>query len=125
MAILHWSIKLSNRYIISKSAPCLVESKNSVIRRRLARFHRRTSFYSKSIDMISASLLLLFNEGLLFSINMLGSPIFVCLVLFSFLCAVSLQLISANPAIVLYILVYMLLLFVRRLQYIFLRRHLF
>ncbi len=61
-------IKLSNKHVISKSKTCLVESKNSVIRRRLARFHQRTSCYSKAMDMISASLLLLFNEELLYSI---------------------------------------------------------
>ena len=61
-------IKLSNRHVISKSETCLVGNTNSVIRRRLARFHRRTSCYSKAMDMISASLLLLFNEELLYSI---------------------------------------------------------
>ena len=55
-------IKISNKHVISKSETCLAESKNSIIRRRLARFHRKTSCYSKSIDMLSASLLLLFNE---------------------------------------------------------------
>ena len=54
-------IKLSNKQVISKSKTYLVESKNSVIRRRLARFHRRTSCYSKAMNMISVSLLLLFN----------------------------------------------------------------
>ena len=61
-------IKLSNKHVKSKSETCLVESENSVMRRRLARFHRRTSCYSKAMDMISASLLLLFNEELLYSI---------------------------------------------------------
>ena len=61
-------IKLSNKHVISKSDTCLVESKNSIIRRRLARFYRRTSCYSKAFDMVSASLLLLFNEKLLYSI---------------------------------------------------------
>ena len=61
-------IKLSNKRVISKSNTCLVESKNSVKRRRLARFHRRTSCYSQAMDMISASLLLLFNAELLYSI---------------------------------------------------------
>ena len=61
-------IKISNKHVTSKSETCLVESKNSIIRRRLARFHRRTSCYSKALDMVSASLLLLFNEKLLYSI---------------------------------------------------------
>ncbi|MBQ9335243.1 MAG: hypothetical protein IJS10_01720 [Alphaproteobacteria bacterium] len=61
-------IKLSNKHVISKSKTCLVGNTNSVIRRRLARFHRRTSCYSQAMDMIFASLLLLFNEELLYSI---------------------------------------------------------
>ncbi|MBQ2175910.1 MAG: hypothetical protein II453_12880 [Alphaproteobacteria bacterium] len=61
-------IKIFNKYIIRKSETCLVESKKSIIRRRLARFCRRTSCYSKVIDMIVASLILLFNEKLLYSI---------------------------------------------------------
>ena len=36
--------------------------------RRLARLHRKTSCYSKAIDMVSTSLLLLFNEKLLYPI---------------------------------------------------------
>ena len=50
-------IKISNKYTINKSEICLVESKNSIIRRRLARFHRKTSCYSKALEMLSASLL--------------------------------------------------------------------
>ena len=49
-------IRISNKDVISKSETCLVESKNSIIRRRLARFHRKTSCYSKSIDTVSAYL---------------------------------------------------------------------
>ena len=61
-------IKIFNKHVISKLETCLVESKNSIIRRRLARFHRKTSCYSNALDMVSASLLLLFNEKLLYSI---------------------------------------------------------
>ena len=61
-------IKISNKHVISKSETCLVESKSSIIRRRLAGFHGRTSCYSKVLDMVSASLLLLFNAKLLYSI---------------------------------------------------------
>ena len=61
-------IKISNKHVISKSETCLVESNNSIIRKRLARFHRRTSCYSKALDMVSAYLLLLSNEKLLYSI---------------------------------------------------------
>ena len=39
-------IKISNKHVISKSETCLVESKNSIIRMRLARFHRRIGCYS-------------------------------------------------------------------------------
>ncbi|MBQ9335663.1 MAG: hypothetical protein IJS10_03920 [Alphaproteobacteria bacterium] len=35
-------IKSSNKHVINKSEACLIENTNSVIRRRLARFHRRT-----------------------------------------------------------------------------------
>ena len=61
-------IKIFDKYVISKSETCLAESKNSIIRRRLARFHRKTRYYSKALGMVSASLLLLFNEKLLYSI---------------------------------------------------------
>ena len=61
-------IKIFNKHVISKSETCPIESKNSIIRRRLARFHRRIGCYSKAIDMVFASLLLLFNEKLLYSI---------------------------------------------------------
>lgn len=52
--------KISKTHIQSKSETCLIESKNSIIRRCLARFNRRTTRYSKSIEMIEASLNLLF-----------------------------------------------------------------
>ena len=60
--------KIAQHHIASKSETCLAESKNSVIRRCLARFNRRTCRFSKAVDMIEASLLLLFNKDLLESI---------------------------------------------------------
>lgn len=57
--------KIAKHHIASKSETCLAESKNSVIRRCLARFNRRTSRFSKTVEMIEASLTLLFNKGLL------------------------------------------------------------
>lgn len=57
--------KIANYHISSKSETCLAESKNSIIRRRLARFARRTTRFSKTIEMIKISLFLLFNEKLL------------------------------------------------------------
>jgi len=57
--------KIAKHHIASKSETCLAESKNSVIRRCLARFARRTTRFSKSIEMIEASLNLLFNRELL------------------------------------------------------------
>ena len=58
----------AEKHIISKAETCLVESKNSLIRHYLARFNRRTKRYSKALDMISASLIVLFNKSLLLSI---------------------------------------------------------
>jgi insertion element IS1 protein InsB len=49
----------------SKAETSLVESKNSLIRHYLARFHRKTKRYSKALDMIFHSLILLFNKKLL------------------------------------------------------------
>lgn len=56
---------IASHHIASKSETCLAESKNSVIRRCLARFNRRTSRFSKTIQMIEASLILLFNRELI------------------------------------------------------------
>jgi IS1 family transposase len=53
--------------IASKSETCLAESKNSVIRRCLARFNRRTCRHSKTIEMIKNSLILLFNKNIFLS----------------------------------------------------------
>ncbi|MCC8369842.1 MAG: IS1 family transposase, partial [Rickettsia endosymbiont of Stiretrus anchorago] len=41
---------------------------NSLLRHYLARFNRKTKRYSKAIDMIYNSILLLFNKNLLLSI---------------------------------------------------------
>ena len=62
--------KIAKRHIASKSETCLAESKNSVIRRCLARFNRRTSRFSKAVGMIEASLTLLFNKELLDRVTM-------------------------------------------------------
>ena len=60
--------KISKRHIITKKETALVESKNSLIRHYLARFNRKTKRYSKAIDMIENSILMLFNKNLLLSI---------------------------------------------------------
>lgn len=60
--------RLALRHVVTKAETSLVESKNSLIRHYLARFNRRTKRYSKAIDMIEGSLLLLFNKQLLLSI---------------------------------------------------------
>lgn len=59
---------ISNRHYYTKKETALVESKNSLIRHYLARFNRKTKRYSKAIDMIESSILLLFNKNLLPSI---------------------------------------------------------
>tara|TARA_B100000003_G_scaffold134373_1_gene120583 strand:- start:20 stop:319 length:300 start_codon:yes stop_codon:yes gene_type:complete len=60
--------KISERHIMTKKETALVESKNSLIRHYLARFNRKTKRYSKAVDMIENSILMLFNKKLLLSI---------------------------------------------------------
>lgn len=56
------SYTITDKHIQSKSETSLIESVNSRIRHYLARFNRRTKRYSKSIEMIEHSLLLLFDK---------------------------------------------------------------
>lgn len=65
---LYAQYRIAKRHVITKAETALVESKNSLIRHYLARFNRRTKRYSKAIDMIENSLLLLFNKNLALSI---------------------------------------------------------
>ena len=60
--------QIANKHIMTKKETALVKAKNSLIRNYLARFNRKTKRYSKSIDMIYNSILLLFNKSLLLSI---------------------------------------------------------
>lgn len=62
------SYKLAKKHVVTKSETALVESKNSLIRHYLARFNRKTKRFSKSLDMIYYSILILFNKNLLLSI---------------------------------------------------------
>ena len=59
--------ELAKRHLVTKAETSLVESKNSLIRHYLARFNRRTKRYSKALDMIAASLLILFCKSALIS----------------------------------------------------------
>ena len=59
---------IANQHVITKAEMSLVEPKNSLIRHYLARFNRKTKRYSKAIDMIENSLILLFNKDILESI---------------------------------------------------------
>nr|WP_253308624.1 IS1 family transposase [Rickettsia endosymbiont of Ceutorhynchus assimilis] len=59
---------ISEKHYMSKKETALVESFNSLIRHYLARFNRKTKRYSKAIDMIYNSILLLFNKNLLLSV---------------------------------------------------------
>ena len=52
----------SNRHIQSKKETFTVEGYNSILRHFLARLRRRTKCYSKSIEMLRYSLLLLFEK---------------------------------------------------------------
>ena len=54
--------QIAEKHIITKAETSLAESKNALIRHYLARFNRRTIRYSKAIDMIETSLLLLFSS---------------------------------------------------------------
>lgn len=56
---------VAKQHVCSKAETCLVESFNSLIRHYLARFNRKTKRYSKAIDMMVNSILLLFNKHLL------------------------------------------------------------
>jgi insertion element IS1 protein InsB len=60
--------KISEKHIMTKAETSLVESKNSLLRHYLARFARKTKRYSKSIDMITNSIWMLFYENMLLSI---------------------------------------------------------
>ncbi len=60
--------KIAQRHIMTKAETSLVESKNSLLRHYLARFNRKTKRYSKAIDMIENSILLLFHKNILMSI---------------------------------------------------------
>ena len=54
------------QHVVSKSETCLVESYNSVLRYYLARLHRKTKCYSKSIQMLELSIALLLHSRELF-----------------------------------------------------------
>ncbi|HJK86558.1 MAG TPA: hypothetical protein QKA08_02155 [Candidatus Megaira endosymbiont of Nemacystus decipiens] len=56
---------ISKQHTTTKAETSLVESFNSLIRHYLARFNRKTKRYSKSFDMIYASLTLFFNKHLI------------------------------------------------------------
>jgi hypothetical protein len=56
-----------NKHIVSKSETCLVESYSSSMRDRLARLHRKTKAYSKSIYMLYISINLWANRDIIFA----------------------------------------------------------
>lgn len=60
--------KIAKKHYFTKAETALVESFNSLIRHYLARFHRKTKRYSKALDMIHNSILMLFNKNLLLSV---------------------------------------------------------
>ena len=53
------------KHYMTKAETALVESFNSLIRHYLARFNRKTKHYSKAMDVIYNSILMLFNKNLL------------------------------------------------------------
>ncbi len=60
--------RLADKHYFTKKETALVESFNSLIRHYLARFNRKTKRYSKALDMIYNSILMLFNKEMLMSI---------------------------------------------------------
>ncbi|MBL8677345.1 MAG: IS1 family transposase [Alphaproteobacteria bacterium] len=62
------SCRLAKKHCVTKAETALVESKNSLIRHYLSRFHRKTKRYTKAFDMILNSLIIFFNKPLLISI---------------------------------------------------------
>ena len=50
---------IDTRHVVTKAETCLVESYNSVLRYYLARLHRKTKCYSKSLEMLTLSIRLL------------------------------------------------------------------
>ena len=59
------SIDANITHVVSKSETCLVESYNSVLRYYLARLHRKTKCYSKSIQMLELSIALFLHSRML------------------------------------------------------------
>ena len=59
---------VGKQHVMTKKETSLVESNNSLLRHYLARFNRKTKRYSKAIDMVENSILLLFNKNILMSI---------------------------------------------------------
>jgi IS1 family transposase len=55
-------------HIQTKAQTHLIEASNSSIRDNLARFNRRSKRYSKSLDMLDASLVLFFHRHIVTSI---------------------------------------------------------
>ena len=50
------------KHVITKAETCLVEAYNSILRHCLARLQRKTKSYSKSVEMLRLSVLLLVNK---------------------------------------------------------------
>ena len=61
-------IEIAKKHHRTKAETALIEAKNSIVRHYLARFNRKTKRFSKSIDMIQASLNLLFYKKIALSI---------------------------------------------------------
>ena len=62
----HWEaykcVLPEKKHISSKAETYTIEGVNSTVRHYLARFHRRTHCYSKSLEMLIYSLNLFFNK---------------------------------------------------------------
>ena len=54
---------IAKRHVMTKKETALVENKNFLFRHYLARFNRKTKRYSKAMDMMVNSTLMLFNKN--------------------------------------------------------------
>ena len=60
--------KFANQHHVSKSETCLVESWHGRLRHYLARLHRKTLCYSKSIEALKTAVRLLLNKEIALSV---------------------------------------------------------
>jgi len=60
--------QFAEKHHITKSETCLVESWNSRLRHYLARLHRKTFCYSKSLEALKTAVMLLIHKNIALSV---------------------------------------------------------